>query len=148
MLFNQKSLQTIEHRKHLLVFKTSWRCLQHVFSVTILRLPRRLEDVFKTSLKMSLNTCLEDVLKTYLEDVFKTSRRQTKFLLVISVFNKPKCASNKSLFHKLYLRNLRRTQNASLKPNSFDFRLILKHTSIFILRIKISEASEIRKTKF
>ena len=70
----------------------SWRRLQHVFSVTILRLPRRLEDVLKT--------CLEDVLKTYLEDVFKTSPRQTKFLLVISVSNKSKCVSNKSMFHK------------------------------------------------
>ena len=41
--------------KHLLVLKTSWRRLedmswrrlQHLFSVTILRLPRRLEDVLK-----------------------------------------------------------------------------------------------------
>ena len=91
--------------KHLLVFKTSsrrledmsWRRLQHVFSVTILRLPRRLEDVLKTfsrplarrledvledekllrwrRLEDVLKTCLEDVLKTYLEDVFKTSWR-------------------------------------------------------------------------
>ena len=105
----------------------SWRRLQHVFRVTILRLRRRLEDVLqrdledvlKTSCKTSwktkncyaedvlktcledvLKTCLEDVLKTYLEDVFKTSRRQTKFLLVISVSNKSKCVSNKSIFHK------------------------------------------------
>ena len=35
-----------------------------------------------------------------------------------------------------------------LEPNNFDIRLILKQTSIFILRIKISEASEARKTKF
>ena len=35
-----------------------------------------------------------------------------------------------------------------LEPNNFDIRLILKHTSISILRIKISEASEARKTKF
>ena len=71
--------------KHLLVLKTSWRrlqdmswrSLQHVFSVTILRLPRRLEDVFKTSARR-----LQDVFKTswktkncYVEDVFKTSWR-------------------------------------------------------------------------
>ena len=31
----------------------SWRRLQHAFSVTILRLPRRLEDVLKTSSKTS-----------------------------------------------------------------------------------------------
>ena len=35
--------------KHLLVFRTSWIRLQHVFSLTILRLPRRLEEVLKTS---------------------------------------------------------------------------------------------------
>ena len=107
------------HSKHLLVFKTSWRhlqdmswrCLQHVFSVTILHLPRRLEDVLqrrfedvlRNVLKMSSRRLedaledekllrwrrLEDVLKIYLEDVFKTSPRQTKSLLMI-----------------LYLRNL------------------------------------------
>ena len=46
--------------------------LQHVFSVTILRLPRHLEDVLKTNCKDVLKTCLEDVLKTCLEDVLKT----------------------------------------------------------------------------
>ena len=35
-----------------------------------------------------------------------------------------------------------------LEPNDFDIRLIFKHRSISILRIKISEASEARKTKF
>ena len=51
------------------------------------------------------NTCwssrrLADVLKTCLEDVFKTSWRQTKCLLMISVSNKSKYVSNKSMFHK------------------------------------------------
>ena len=43
------------------------RRLQHVFSVTILRLPRRLEDILKTFFKTSWKTknCYaEDVLKT------------------------------------------------------------------------------------
>ena len=31
----------------------SWKRLQHVFNVTILRLPRRIEDVLKTSCKTS-----------------------------------------------------------------------------------------------
>ena len=91
------------------VLKTSWknltRRLEDVLEDEKLLRWRRLEDVLKTG--------LEDVLKTYLEDVLKTSPRQTKFLLVISVSNKSKCLSNKSLFHKLYLRNLRRIQNAS-----------------------------------
>ena len=75
------------------VFKTSCR---HVLNV----LKTCLEDILKTCLEDVLKTCLEDVLKTYLEDVFKTSRRQTKCLLVISVPNKSKCVSNKSIFYK------------------------------------------------
>ena len=80
--------------------------LQHVFSVTIFRLPRRLENVLKTSwrhLSKMFRRHLarrEDVLKACLEDVFKTSWRQTKCLLRISVSNKCKCVSNKSIFHK------------------------------------------------
>ena len=153
----------------------SWRRLQHVFSVTILCLPgrlaktslRRLEDVFRTSRKTSgrrlgrqkivtLKTSsrrLEEtpwryVLKASWRHTLQMSWRQAKFLLVISVSNKSKCVSNKSLFHKLCLRNLRRIQNASLRTHNFDIHLILKHTRISILKIKISEASEARKTKF
>ena len=70
--------------------------LEGVFSVTILRLPRRLEDILQDVLK----TCLEDVLKTFLEDVLKTLWRQAKYLLGISVSNKSKCVPNKSVFHK------------------------------------------------
>ena len=126
--------------KHLLVLNTSRRRLQHVFSVTILCLPRRLEDVLKTSCKTSwktkncyaedvlktcpedvlktcledvlktciedvLKTCLEDVLKTCLEDVLKTLWRQAKYLLGISVSNKSKCVSDKSIFHKFISNN-------------------------------------------
>ena len=135
--FSQLDFSPILPSKYLLVLKKSWRRpqdlswerLQHVFSITILRLPRTLQDVLKT-FSRPLARCLQDVLedekllrwrrlqdvlKTYLEDVFKTSRRQTKFLLVISVSNKSKCVSNKCLFHKLCLRNLRRIQNASLR---------------------------------
>ena len=50
--------------KHLWVFKTSWRRfqdmswrrLQHIFSVTIFRLPRRLKYVLKASCKYVLKT--------------------------------------------------------------------------------------------
>ena len=78
----------------------SWRRLQYVFSVTILRLPS-LEDVLKTCLEGLLKTCLEDVLKTCLEDAFKTLWRQAKYLLGISVSNKSKCVSNKFIFQKI-----------------------------------------------
>ena len=48
----------------------SSRRLQHVFSVTISLLPRRLEDVLKTSSKTSWKT-----INCYAEDFFKTSSR-------------------------------------------------------------------------
>ena len=116
--------------KHLLVFKTSWR-LQDM-SWRRLQPLRRIEDVFKTSRKTSsrrlgrrkivtLKTCLRHALKTSWKHVLKTSRRQTKFLLVIFVSKKSKCVSNKSLFHKLCLRNLRRIQNASLRTQLFRY---------------------------
>ena len=67
--------------KHLLILKTSsrrlqnmsWRCFQHIFGVTTLRL----EDVLKTSWR-HLARSLEDVWKTnncYAEDVFRTPWR-------------------------------------------------------------------------
>ena len=109
--------------KHLLVFKTSWRSLQQIFSITVLRLVRRLQEVFKTSHQTSwrrkifcaefLKTCLVVALKIYLKDVSKTSQRQTNCLLVISVPNKSKRVSNKSMFHKSISGKSR--ANASLR---------------------------------
>ena len=134
----------------------SWRHLQHIFSVTILRLPRRLEDVLKLSWRRLAKTIwrhlgrrkiitwrtswrhledmswrrLENVLKTYLEDVLRTLWRQTKYLLGISVSNKSKCASNKSIFQNLYLTILTRIISI--------FVLFGNWSSLSILRIKIS----------
>ena len=58
----------------------SSRRLQHVFGVTIFRLPSSLQDVLKIRLENVLKTssrrlarCLQDVFKTYLLDVLKTS---------------------------------------------------------------------------
>ena len=134
--------------------------LQHVFSVIILRLPRRLEDAFKTSSrrfgrrKILRSRRLQDFLRTCLEDVWKTSLRRIRgkqnvywwylYLTNLSVYLANLCSTN------LYLTNLWRMRH--LEPNNFDIRLILKHISISILRIEISEirewASEARKTKF
>ena len=80
------------------VLKKSWRSFQDLSHV--------LEDQ-----KLLRWRRLQDMSWRRLQDV----QRQTKFLLVISVSNKSKCVSDKSLFHKLYLKNLRRIQNASLR---------------------------------
>ena len=78
---------------------------------------RQIEDALKTCLEEVLKTCLEDALKTYLEDVLKTCLedllkilwRRPKYLLGISVYlsryNKSKCVSTKSVFHKSISEN-------------------------------------------
>ena len=117
--------------KHLLVLKMSsrrlqditWRSFQYVFRVTILR-RRRLQDVLKTFLEDVLNVCPEGVLKACLEHVLKTLWRQAKFLLGISVSNKSKCVSNKSIFRK----SVSRSSKANLYFKS----------EIYTLRIKTS----------
>ena len=100
----------------------SWRCPRHVFSGTIFRLARRLEDVLKMPwrhledisqgvlqdenllcwrrLQDVLKTYLKDVLKAWFEDIFKKSWRKTKCFRRISVSNKSKPVSNKSKSHK------------------------------------------------
>ena len=64
------------HSQDLLVFKTSWRRLHHVFSVTVFRLPRRLQGV--------LQICLEDLWKTYLKTSWRRLRRRKTFTLITS----------------------------------------------------------------
>ena len=73
--------------KNFLVFKTSWRRhqdvssrnLQHVFSVSIFCLPRRLEDVLKRSCredeKLGISKTALKTKNCYAEDVFKMSWR-------------------------------------------------------------------------
>ena len=62
-----------------------------------------LEHVLKTSSRHVLKTPwrrLEDVSKTSIEDILNTLWRQAKYLLGISVSNKSKCVSKKSIFNK------------------------------------------------
>ena len=104
--------------KHLLILKTpsthledmSWRRLQHVLSVTILRLPRRLEDVLKTSWKTK---------NCYAEDVLKTSWRhygdkQNTYWGYLYLTNLNVYLTN-PYFTNLYLAILRRIKNALIK---------------------------------
>ena len=77
--------------------KTFWRRLEDAL--------KTFQDVLKTCLEDVLKTCLEDVLKTCLEDALKDFMETNKILtgdicILISGFNKPKCVSNKSVFHK------------------------------------------------
>ena len=87
------------------IFKTSWRRLQdmswrrlqHVLSVTVFRLSRRLEDVLKMYLR-----------RLGRRKIFKKSWRQTKCLPEYL------CLANLYL-RNLYLTNLRRIQNALIR---------------------------------
>ena len=120
-------------RKHLLVLKTSWKRLQdmswrrleHVFSVTIFRLPRLLEDVLQRHLenvfKMSsrrLARCLQNVLEDEkllrwrcLEDVLETNKMFTR----ISVLIHGLLRNLNQYLTNLYFTNLRRIQNALIR---------------------------------
>ena len=122
----------------------SWGRHQHVFSVTILRLPRRLQDVLKTFWKTKncyaedvLKTCLQDVLKTYLKDALKTLWREAKYLLGISISNKSKCVCNKSIFQKSISDNSKANPKCiNQNPIISLFILCWSSSSISILRIK------------
>ena len=105
----------------------SWRRLWQVFSITILHLPSRLEDVLedeKCYAEDVLKTCLEDVLKTCLEDLLKILRRQTKYLLGISVYLSWDLTNlnvhlTSLYFTNLYLTTLKRIQNTLITGDWF-----------------------------
>ena len=89
----------------------------------------------------------------HLEDVLKTSWRETKCFLGISVSDKSKCVSNKSLFHKSISDKAKANPKCvTWNPTILIFVLFWNTSSISILRIKISEigewASEAIKTRF
>ena len=62
---------------------------------------------------------LQDVFKTYLQEVFKKSWRQTKCLLGISVSNKSKSVSDKSISHISISDKSRRIQNVLISTQYF-----------------------------
>ena len=122
----------------MLVLKTSWRLLQHVFKVTIFHLPRRLEDTLKTSWRHLPKTSwrhLEDILKTkncYAEDVFRTSWRQTKCLLEISVSNKYKRVYNKSIFRKSVSGKSKANSKSLIRTQYFQYSSYFETQAVFL----------------
>ena len=153
-----KTSSTLLQRNNFTSSKTSWRRLAKTFW-------RRLEDVLKTSCKTSWkakNCYAEDVFKTSWRHVLKLSwspiwktslkrlrRKQNVYWWYLYLTNLNVYLAN-LCFPNLYLTNL--GQMRHLESNNFDICLILKHTSVSILKIEISEirewASEARKTKF
>ena len=102
----------------------SWRRLQHVFSVTILHLPRRLEDVLKPSWKTK-NCYAEDVLKISWRHTLKASWRhygdkQNTYWGYLYLTNLNMYLTN------LYLTILRRIQNALSRTHHFNICFILE----------------------
>ena len=98
----------------------SWRRLQHVFSVTIIRLPRRLEKVLKTSCKTK-NCYTEKVLKTSWRHILKTfwrhyEQKQNTYWRYLDLTNLNVYLTN-LYFTNLYLTILRRIQNALIRTH-------------------------------
>ena len=99
----------------------SWRRLQHVLSVTILRLARRLEHFLKTSWKLK-NCYTEDVWRHILmfwRHILKTSWRhygekQSTYWGYLYLTNLDVYLIN-LYFTNLYLTILRRIQNALIR---------------------------------
>ena len=108
----------------------SWRRLQHVFSVIILRLRKHLEGVLKTSCKDVVKTFCKTTLKTkncYTEDVFKTCLEvvlkilwtHTKYywgyLYIYPEITYLNVYLTSLYFTNLYLTTVRRIQNALIR---------------------------------
>ena len=143
--------------KHLLVLKTSWRRLQYVFSVTVSHLPRRLEDllqdVCKTSSRhlgrrkiVTLKTSwrrLEDMSWRPLKDFMETNKILTRDIcILISGFNKPKCVSNKSVFHKSI------SDNSKANPKCINYWWLVWCYEISLIQIRHCGKGETIKTNF
>ena len=123
-----KTSSTRLQRNNYLSSKTSWRHLarrlEGVLGDEKLLRWRRLEDVLKT--------CLDDILKTCLEEVFKTSWRQAKYLLEISLSNKSKPVSDKSISHMSISDKSRRIQTALIRTHSFQYSSYLQNHAEFL----------------
>ena len=126
--------------------KTSWRRLEGVFKTFGKTKNCYAEDVFKTSWRHVLKLSWSPIWKTSLK---RLRRKQNVYWWYLYLTNLNVYLAN-LCFPNLYLTNLGRMRH--LESNNFDICLILKHTSVSILRIEISEirewASEARKTKF
>ena len=131
----------------------SWRRLQHALIVTIFCLPSKtswkrfkevlqiaLEDTMKKSWRrlerckiVTLQTSprrLKDMSWRRLEDVLETNKI---FIGNVYLTNLNAYLTN-LYFTTLYLTNLTRIQNALIRTNSFDIRLILKHKRHFYFK--------------
>ena len=92
----------------------SWKRLQHVFSATILRLARRLEDVLKAFWRHVLKTSWKhygDKQNTYWGHLYLTNVN----VYVTNLY-----------FTNLYLAILRRIQNALIRTHHFNIHHILE----------------------
>ena len=81
-------------------------------SVTIFRLSRRLQDVFKTCLHYLFQKCLQDVFKTSSQDVFKRSPK-TSLRCLPDVFatRLPQGLFKRSLRRRLAIMSWRRLED-------------------------------------
>ena len=118
------------------VLKTSWRRLEDVFSVTFFCLPRRLENVLKTSWRHNCKTSCKHVLKTSwkmswrrLEDVLGRRIANTSWRRLEDVLEDEKCYTEDVLKTSWKTRNVS-WEVAGWKPETVrrsHFRCSLKN---------------------
>ena len=93
----------------------SWTCLQQVFSVTFVDLPRRLEDI----------------LQIRFEDVLKTSWRHKKWgYLYLANLNE--YVSNGSIFHKSISDESKANTKSSFRTQWFQYSSYFEIQAAFL----------------
>ena len=148
----------------------SWRRLQHVFSITIFCLSRRLENVLQIRLEDVLKASRKTfwrrlgrrkivLLKTCsrrLDDVLKTPWRKTKCLLAISASNHGLLTNINHYLTNLYLTslyftNLRRIQNSLIRKkdprrkidSNFAYEVLVRRNQMYNIYIFTPQEAEI-----
>ena len=133
------------------LFKTSSRRLGRRKIVTLKTSSRRLEDMSWRCLEdMSWRRledmswrCLEDMPWRPLKDFMETNKILTgDICILISGFNKPKCVSNKSVFHKSI------SDNSKVNPKCINSWWLVWCYEISLIQLRHCRKGERIKTNF
>ena len=123
------------------VLKTSWRRLGRQKIVTLKTSWRRLEDMSWRRLEDMTWRRLEDMSWKPLKYFMETNKILTgDFCILILGFNKPKCVSNKSVFHKSI------SDNSKTNPKCINYWWLVWCYEISLIQIRNCRKGKTIKT--
>ena len=123
--------------------RTSWRRLRRRKIVTLKTSWRRLEDISWRLLEDMSWRRLEDMSWRPFKDFMETNKILTgDICILISGFNKPKCVSNKSVFHKSI------SDNSKANPKCINYWWLVWCYEISLIQIRHCRKGEAIKTNF